>query len=58
LGILFIRTGYFNITIKKQAENATKSMFEVFKRGRTHNLTFESQLEIFNKMVKPILLYG
>jgi len=28
------------------------------KRGRTHNLSIECQLELFNKMVKPILLYG
>ena len=33
-------------------------MLEVLKRGRTHNLSIESQLELFNKMVKPILLYG
>ena len=58
LGILFNRTGNFNKTFKKQAEKATKSMFEVLKRGRTHNLSIECQLELFNKMVKPILLYG
>jgi hypothetical protein len=33
-------------------------MFEVLKRGRRHNLSIECQLELFNKMVKPILLYG
>ena len=58
LGILFNRTGNFNKTIKKQAEKATKAMFEVLKRGRRHNLSIECQLELFNKMVKPILLYG
>jgi hypothetical protein len=59
LGILFNRTGNFNNkAIKKQAEKATKAMFEVLKRGRTHNLSIECQLELFNKMVKPILLYG
>jgi hypothetical protein len=58
LGILFNRTGNFNKTIKKQAEKAIKAMFEVLKRGRTHNLSIECQLELSNKMVKPILLYG
>jgi hypothetical protein len=58
LGILFNRTGNFNNTIKKQAEKATKAMFEVLKRGRTHNLSIECQLELFSKMLKPILLYG
>jgi hypothetical protein len=39
LGILFNRTGNFNNkAMKKQAEKATKAMFEVLKRGRTHNL--------------------
>jgi hypothetical protein len=37
VGILFKRTGNFNKTIKKQAEKATKAMFEVLKRGKTHN---------------------
>ena len=46
-GILFNRTGYFNKTIKKQAEKATKAMFEVLKRGRTHKLSIECQLELF-----------
>jgi hypothetical protein len=31
---------------------------EVLKRGRTHNLSVECQLELFDKMVNPILLYG
>jgi hypothetical protein len=33
-------------------------MFEVLKRGRTHNLSIECQLEAFKIMVKPILLYS
>jgi hypothetical protein len=33
-------------------------MFEILKRGRTHNLSIECHLELFNKMVKSILLYG
>jgi hypothetical protein len=36
---LFNRTGNFNKAIKKQAEKATKAMFEVLKRGRRHNLS-------------------
>ena len=58
LGILFNRSGNFNKTIENQAEKATQAMFEVLKRGRTHNLSVECQLELFNKMVKSILLYG
>ena len=35
-----------------------KAMHEVLKRGRTLNLSVECQLEVFDKMIKPILLYG
>ena len=33
-------------------------MYEVLKRGRTLNLSVECQLEVFDNMIKPILLYG
>jgi ribosomal protein S5 len=58
LGILLNRTGNFNKAITKQAEKAKQAMYEVLKRGRTHNLSVECQLELSDKMVKPILLYG
>jgi hypothetical protein len=58
LGILLNRTGNFNKAITKQAEKAKQAMYEVLKRGRTHNLSVECQLELFDKIVKPILLYG
>ena len=35
-----------------------QAMYEVLKRGRTHSLSVECQLELFDKMVKPMLLYG
>jgi hypothetical protein len=58
LGILLNRTGNFSKAITKQAEKAKQAMYEVLKRGRTHNLSVECKLELFDKMVKPILLYG
>ena len=58
LGVVFSRTGNFNKAIKMQAEKAKKAMYEVLKRGRTHNLSIICQLELFDKIVKPILLYG
>jgi hypothetical protein len=51
LGILFNRTGNFSKAIKKQAEKATKAMFEVLKRGRTHNLSIECQLELLTCLI-------
>jgi hypothetical protein len=58
LGILLNITGNFNKAITKQAEKTKQAMYEVLKRGRTHNLSVECQLELFDNMVKPILLYG
>ena len=47
LVILLNRTGNFNKAITKQAEKAKQVMYEVSKRGRTHNLSVECQLELF-----------
>ena len=33
-------------------------MFEVLKRGKVHNLSIQCQLDLFDKIIKPILLYG
>ena len=33
-------------------------MYEVLKLGRLHHLTIPCQLDLFDKMVKPVLLYG
>ena len=33
-------------------------MYEVLKLDRLHNLTIPCQLDLFDKMVKPVLLYG
>jgi hypothetical protein len=35
----------------------TKDMYEVLKRDRLHNLSIQCQLELFDSMVKPIILY-
>ena len=33
-------------------------MYEVMKKGRKHNLSISCKLDLFDKLVKPILLYG
>jgi hypothetical protein len=33
-------------------------MYEVIKKGRKHNISISCQLDLFDKMVKSILLYG
>jgi hypothetical protein len=37
---------------------ATVAFYEVLKMGRKHGLSVKIQLDLFDKMVKPILLYG
>ena len=58
LGVLFSRTGSFSKTKKAQADKATRAMYDILKKGRLHNLSIKCQLELFDKVVKPILLYG
>ena len=33
-------------------------MYEVIKKGRKHGLSISCQLDLFDKLVKPVLLYG
>jgi hypothetical protein len=58
LGIIFTRTGNFNLTKKHLADKALKTMYEVLKMGRMHKLSITCLLDIFDKMIKLILLYG
>jgi hypothetical protein len=57
--INFSSTGsYLNKAKKKIVGKATKAMYEVLKKGRVHNFSIKCQYHLFDKMVKPILLYG
>jgi hypothetical protein len=58
LGLLLTKTGNFKRTIKTLADKGTKAMYEIPKRGKFHNLSISCQLDLFDKVVKPILLYG
>ena len=58
LGIYFSRNGTFKYCRKHLAEKATKAMYEVIKKGRKHGLSISCQLDLFDKLVKPVLLYG
>ena len=39
-------------------DKAVVSMYAILKLGRKHNLSIKCLLSLFDKMVKPILLYG
>ena len=58
LGIVFTKTGNFNATKKCLVDKATKALYPVLKLGRMYKLKIKCQLDLFDKMVKPTLLYG
>lgn len=58
LGIIFSRYGSFINTEKYLAEKATNAMYGVLKKARMFNLSIDCQLDLFDKIVVPILLYG
>ena len=58
LGLLLTKTGNFKRAIKTLADKGTKAMYEILKRGKFHNLFISCRLDLFNKVVNPILLYG
>ena len=58
LEVTFTKTYNFDVTKKHLADKALKAMYEVLKMGRLYKLSVKIQLDLFNKMIKPILLYG
>lgn len=58
LGIVFAKNGSFTLAKKHIAEQANKALFALLKKINGLDLPYDLQLDIFNKTVKPILLYG
>lgn len=58
LGIIFSRTGSFLKAKKHLCDQAQKAMYGVIRKIRQFNLPVTCQLELFDKMVVPVLLYG
>lgn len=58
LGINLGRSGSFIAAKKHLAEQANKALFSLLKKIRNLNLPYDIQIDMFNKMIKPILLYG
>ena len=51
LGIIFSKTGNFNLAKKRLVDKAVVSMYAVLKLGRKHNLSIKCLLSLFDKMV-------
>ena len=58
LGVYLGRSGSFVAAKKHIAEQANKALFSLLKNIRSLNLPYDIQIDMFNKMIKPILLYG
>ena len=58
LGVIFTKTCNSHVTKKYLADKALKAMYEVLKMGRLYKLSVKIKLDLFDKMIKPILLYG
>lgn len=58
LGIYLSIGGSFNKTEKYLAEQANKALFSLLRKIKTLSLPFDVQTDLFEKIIKPILLYG
>ena len=58
LGIFLARTGSFLKTKKHIADQANIALFSLMRKIRHLSLPIDMQIDLFNKMIKPILLYG
>jgi len=58
LGVQFSFNGKFLKTKKKLLDQALKAMYSVLQKARKLYLPVEMQLNLFETMVAPILLYG
>ncbi|MCG8046717.1 MAG: reverse transcriptase domain-containing protein [Candidatus Thiodiazotropha endolucinida] len=58
LGIFLSKSGKYLNAKKHVAEQANNAMFSLLRKSRSLNLPLSMQIDLFNKMIKPILLYG
>jgi hypothetical protein len=58
LGVLFSKNGSFLNTKKHFATQATRAMFSLIKNANRLDLPIDLQIDLFNKTIKPILLFG
>ena len=58
LSIVFNYNGKFGNANKNVFNKASRAMFSLLKKSRVLNLPIDLQLDLFDKLVTPILLYG
>ena len=58
LGVFFTKTGSFVHNIKEQYNKAVKAMYGVISKCKQHSLSIDCQLDMFDRVIQPILSYG
>lgn len=58
LGIYLGRSGSYAVAKKHIAEQGNKALFALIRKTRNLNLPYDIQIDLFEKTIKPILLYG
>lgn len=58
LGIYFSQSGTFAPAKKHISEQANKAVFALLKNIKRLSLPYDIQIDLFEKTIKPILLYG
>ena len=58
LGVVFSRNGRFSDTINENIEKGRKGLFRLRRTFTEKNLPVDCQIELFEKVIEPILLYG
>lgn len=56
LRIVLKKTGSHSEAIEPNMKRATEAMYNVFKRGRSLNLSIKCQYNLFSKLIVSILL--
>ena len=58
LGITFSCNGKYKEAIKKQNTQAQRALFVIAAKKDLFNLPIDIMLDLFDKMILPILIYG
>lgn len=58
IGVILQRTGSFKKKKNNLIEKASKAMYDILRKGRTNNLSISCHLDLFDKIVTPMLIYG
>ncbi len=58
LGIIFNKSGKFTATIKENIDKARRAFYLLIRNCKEKLIPLDCQIELYNKCIEPILLYG